>query len=88
MNKAWHVTWTKSSEKYYQVLNKKHKEKFRLSVLRILDNPFHGINIKKLHGKLEGLYRYKTDALRIIYRVLLKEKTIRIIVFDARGSVY
>jgi mRNA interferase RelE/StbE len=50
--------------------------------------PLSGPNIKRLHGKLEGNYRYAVGALRIIYEVDAKNKVVRIKSIGSRGDVY
>ena len=39
-------------------------------------NPFYGVQIKKLHGKLEGSYRYRAGDKRVIYSIDKKNKTV------------
>ena len=54
-------------------------------------SPFHHPNpttIKRLHGKLEGLFRYRVGRIRIVYSVDESARTIEIISIDDRGDVY
>ncbi len=54
-------------------------------------SPFHHPNpnaIKRLHGRLEGLYRFRVGSLRIIYSVDEKNREIEVLTIDDRGDVY
>ena len=45
-------------------------------------------HIKKLHGELEGKYRYEMGVLRIVYEVNIKDKIVEIKSIRSRGDVY
>lgn len=55
------------------------------------ESPFHRPNpktIKRLHGPLEGLYRYRIGRIRIVYSVDETARTIDIVNIDDRGDIY
>ncbi len=49
---------------------------------------YYGKSIKRLKGKLEGLYRFKIGKLRIFYVINIKEKIVVITNIDTRGDIY
>lgn len=79
---------SKSAVEFYEDADNKTVKRLNRGFERISINPFYGKNVKKLHGELEGLYRYRLDSPRIVYRVLEKEKLIEIIYIDFRKDVY
>lgn len=48
-------------------------------------NPISGI---KLHGKLEGLYKYRLGDYRIVYMFNTKTSTVEILTIEHRQGVY
>lgn len=59
--------------------------------LKILEeNPFDcgKYDIKKLHGRLEGLFRLRQGKLRIVYRVDTEFKLVEIIAIRTREHAY
>ncbi|MDI6600695.1 MAG: type II toxin-antitoxin system RelE/ParE family toxin [Thermoanaerobacteraceae bacterium] len=54
----------------------------------IAQSPFQGIYIKKLKGEISGLYRYKLNDIRIIYKVNNKDLIIFVATIGNRGDVY
>ncbi|MBI3537923.1 MAG: type II toxin-antitoxin system RelE/ParE family toxin [Chloroflexi bacterium] len=54
-------------------------------------SPFHHPNpktIRRLHGELEGLWRYRLANIRIIYGIDEDTRSIEIVSIDDRGDVY
>lgn len=54
-------------------------------------SPFHHPNpkaIRRLHGKLEGLWRFRIGSIWIVYRVDEALRGIEIVNIDDRGDVY
>ncbi len=51
-------------------------------------DPLSGVQIKKLSGKLKGLYRYRLGKLRIIYQVLETDRKVLVAEIGPRGDVY
>ena len=86
MNSKWSLVWTKEVEKYY----KKYpdKERFRRIAEALQINPYTGTNIKKLVGKLSGLYRYRFSNLRLVYQIDEIQKKIILVYFGTRGDIY
>lgn len=76
------------AEKFYKRQDKNIKRKINKSIEIISDEPFHGRHIKRLHGKLEGKYRYDVGGIRIIYDIEIKTQTIQIKTIGSRGDVY
>ena len=86
MPSRWKVLWTKEVQKYY----KKYPQKKRIQrvVERLCINPYDDVNIKKLVGQLDGLYRYRLSNLRLIYKVDEIKNEIILVYLGTRGDVY
>ena len=52
------------------------------------NNPFFGINIKKLKGKFKEIYRFKIGDYGLFYKVDESEKIIFIINIENRQDAY
>ncbi len=76
------------AEKYYKKLDKYTKKRVNKCIDAIRDNPFSRLHIKRLHGKLEGKYRYATGNLRIVYDIDIENRTVKINAIRSRGDVY
>lgn len=61
-------------------------KKITRSILRLKDNPFP-VNCRKIQLS-ESLYRIRVGDYRVIYEVLIKEKTIMIHYIRHRKDVY
>ena len=68
--------------------NRKLRERIARAIELISENPFFGVHIKKLKGKLASMYRYRLGNLKVLYEVHEDIKTVRIKVIEARGSAY
>jgi len=51
-------------------------------------NPFFGINIKKLKGKYNDIYRFRIGDFRMFYKIDENEKIIFIINIENRKDAY
>ncbi|MBI5893505.1 MAG: type II toxin-antitoxin system RelE/ParE family toxin, partial [Deltaproteobacteria bacterium] len=86
--KIWKIILTKPAEKVYDKANKETQKRFDGGFEELEKNPLYGNSIKKLTGKLTGLYRYRIGDWRVIYRIS-KQKTIaEIIAILPRGDAY
>ena len=88
MERSWQITWVDSALKDFYRLNQPQQARVDKHLKILLQNPFYGSQVKKLHGAIEGLYRYRVGNLRIVYRILTAGRTVRIIAFGARGDIY
>jgi mRNA-degrading endonuclease RelE of RelBE toxin-antitoxin system len=52
------------------------------------ESPLFHPQIKKLAGKLRGLYRIHAGRLRIVYAVNQKKKTVSVVAIGVRGGIY
>ncbi len=85
---GWKVTWTKSAHNYYQKMAKDYQQKVKKAVAELELDPFASKNVKRLHGELEGLCRYRIGKFRMIFRVIEQAGEVRILAIAARGAVY
>mgnify|MGYP000862976479 FL=1 len=86
--RMYKVLLTKDALKYYKKSDNNTKKKLNKSFEVLQENPYEGSNIKRLHGELAGLYRYRTGALRIIYKIEDEKVSVIIIAIGARGDIY
>ncbi len=64
-------------------------ERIKTTIYPILaDNPYHGPNIKRLRGPLQGIYRYRIGKYRLFYTVDEHEKQVFILDFSRRRDAY
>ena len=78
---------TKEAAKSYQKADKPTKDRLDKCFEALKVNPKDGSNIKRLHGELEGLYRYRTGQLRVVYKIE-EDRIIIIVAIGARGGIY
>ncbi len=82
------IVLSKQSEKFYLSATDKLVSKINLAFDELSINPFYGNNIKKLKGKLDGLYRYRITDYRIVYSISDEIKIISIIWIGKRKDAY
>ena len=81
------------TENFYQKISsrtfKKYYEKIKTYVYpQIKINPFFGLNIKKLKGEFEGIYRYRIGKIRLFYEIDIEQHMIYILNIDYRKDAY
>lgn len=76
------------AEKYYKKQDKKTKQRINECIEILSREPLSGTHIKRLHGELEGKYRYVLGGLRIVYEVETNNKVVSIKAIRGRGDVY
>lgn len=86
--KMYEVLISNEAEKYYKKLNRDTKRRINECIDVIREEPFSGPHIKRLHGELEGKYRYAIGGLRIVYEIDRKNKTVEIRAIRSRGDIY
>lgn len=55
---------------------------------QLKENPYYGLNIKKLKNYHPETWRYRIADYRLFYEINDKEKIISIIAFDTRQDAY
>ena len=78
-------------ESFIKRLDKEMQRQISQAFDYITHSPFQHENptiIKRLHGKKEGLLRYRLRDIRFTYRVDKNAKKIRILQIDNRGDIY
>jgi mRNA interferase RelE/StbE len=71
-----------------QQQGKDTKRRLNKCIDSLAEGPIFGIHIKRLHGELEGKYRYEMGGFRIVYEVNIKNKTVEIKSIRGRGDIY
>ena len=84
----WRVTWTKTAEYHYQRMEKDYQVKVIKAVQELETDPFSSKNVKRLHGRLEGLCRYRVGRFRMVFRIVEGSKEVRILAIASRGDIY
>ncbi|MBI5039531.1 MAG: type II toxin-antitoxin system RelE/ParE family toxin [Nitrospirae bacterium] len=75
-----------SMASYYNRQDKDTKQRLNKCVANLSKDPLFGPHIKRLHGELQGKYRYEMGGLRVVYEVNTKNKTIEIKSIGSRGE--
>ena len=73
---------------YYEALPLPTQKRINKAIDSLEIKPLSGSQIKKLSGKLKGLYRYRLGKLRIIYQVLESDRKVLVAEIGPRGDVY
>jgi len=55
---------------------------------QLKENPFFGLNIKKLKGNLSEIYRYRIRSFRIFYSIDMEKKIVFMLDIDKRKDSY
>lgn len=79
----------KRAEKFINRLSSKDQDNVfsKLSLLR--DNPYkNNLDIKKLHGSTDNIFRLRIRDFRIIYKIYNKELIILVIDAGFRKDIY
>lgn len=84
----YEVTLSNRASNFYERLPANIQSRINTAVDSLEVNPFIGPNIKKLTGKLAGLYRYRVGNMRIIYQVFETKLKVVVIEIGSRGDVY
>ena len=82
------VSLHKKAVKYYEKFDDKTAKRINKAIETMSINPFEGLHIQRLNGRLEGKYRYTVGDLRIVYSVNVEEETILIEAIGPRGDIY
>jgi len=77
--------FTRSFNKEFDKLSRGIKERILVELEKIVELPYLGT---KLHGKLEGLWRWRVGKYRIVYLIDEKERTIIFLDLGLRKSIY
>ena len=84
----WTVTWTKAAENYYKRMERAYQVRFQKAVQELEIDPIASKNVKRLHGELEGLYRFRVGRFRMVFRIIEEAREVRILAIASRGDVY
>jgi len=65
----YEIKLASSAAKYYKKVDTGTRKILNRCFDNLKADPENHSNIKKLHGKLKGLYRYRIGQSRIVYKV-------------------
>ena len=74
--------------KYYRKLSPKQTRQVNHALETLQRDPFTSPQSKRLHGALEGSWRYRVGDLRIIYHIKLTQRILWVETIGPRGDVY
>lgn len=75
-------------EKYYRKADDKTTKALEKCFRQLEENPFYQSGkIKRLKGK-EGLFRYTTGGLRVVYEIDIVNKKVGVLAILPRGDIY
>ena len=78
----------KDAVKFYKKAPANLRKQINSAIEAVLQNPHYHIHIKKLHGNLSNIYRYRLGDIRIVYEIHEDIKTVRIKAIEQRGGAY
>jgi len=55
---------------------------------QLKENPFFGLNVKKLKGEYEGVYRYRVGSIRVFYIIDDSSRTVFLLDVQKRKDTY
>jgi len=84
----YEVLISNEAAKYYKKLGRNAKQRINKCIDSLSIEPLFGPHIKKLHGALEGKYRFESGSSRIIFEVNDMDKTVFIKAIGSRGGIY
>lgn len=84
----YEVVLSERAEGYYRKLPADIQRRINKAIDSLEVSPLTGSHIKKLTGKLKGLYRYRLGSLRIIYQAVESELKVLVIEIGPRGDIY
>ena len=84
----WRVVWTREAERYFHRVQPKTQARILKALQTLAVDPLGSSHVKRLHGELEGLHRFRLGDLRMVFRLLPLDREIRIIAIASRGDVY
>lgn len=84
----YEVVLSERAGSYYEKLPADAQRRINKAIDSLEINPLFGPHIKKLSGKLKGLFRYRLGRLRIIYQVVESELKVLVIEIGPRGDIY
>lgn len=84
----YEVKLVNSAAKYYKKMDLETKQALNRCFDNLKVDPENHSNIKKLHGKLIGLYRYRVGQIRIVYRIEKTDNVVVILAIAPRGNIY
>jgi len=69
-------------------MSQDYREKVRTAIEELEADPFSSASVRRLHGELEGLCRYRVGRFRVLFRVIEAAREIRILAIASRGDAY
>lgn len=55
---------------------------------QLKENPYFGLNVKKLKGEYEGVYRYRVGSMRVFYLIDDSSRTVFLLDVQKRKDSY
>ena len=81
------ILLSKESVKFYKKSDIKIKRQVNECFESLKTSPLNGLNIKRLHGALDGLFRYRVGSLRVVYKIDESIISVVIVAIGSRGDI-
>jgi len=85
---VFEVRLTPEARRFYERATPKTHRLLDRCFAILKDTPTWHANVKRLHGPLEGRFRYRAASLRVIYTVDHDARVVVIEAIGARGGIY
>lgn len=82
------VHLTPEARRFYERATRKTQRVLDRCFTVLKETPTWHTNVKRLHGPLEGRYRYRVASLRVIYTVNQEARQVVIEAIGSRGGIY
>lgn len=82
------VQLTRAAQKFYGNADKPLVKRLNRCFEQLSQNPHTHPNIKRLSGKLSGLYRYRVGDYRVVYEIKEDNSIVIALIIAHRGDVY
>jgi len=85
---VFEVRLTPEARRFYEQASPKTQRLLDRCFAALKESPSWHPNVKRLHGPLEGRFRYRVASLRVIYTV--DQEALRVVVeaIGSRGEIY
>ena len=82
------VLLTLEARRFYGRADEKTKRLLDRCFAVLKNTPIWHPNVKRLHGPLEGRFRYRIASLRVIYTVEQEARQVIVEAIGSRGDIY
>jgi len=85
---VFEVRLTPEARRFYERASPKTQRLLDRCFAILKETPMWHARVKRLHGPLEGRFRYRVTSLRVIYTVNREARRVIIEAIGSRGEIY